>query len=70
MRAGCLDLPLQPEALTDHIGELRQNFGEVAAGLLLQEHGRGKEAHVQQRDAIREIGERYLQSRAQVLLVK
>ena len=51
--AGRLHLSLQAEALADDVGQARQNFAQVAAGLLLQQHRRGKEAHVEQRHARR-----------------
>src|SRR5665213_2517591 len=51
MGADRSDSSAQLEALADHIGQLVQNFRQIAAGALLQEHGRDKEVHVERRHA-------------------
>src|SRR2546429_103596 len=38
VRAGCLHLALQTEALADDVRQAREDFAEIAAGLLLQQH--------------------------------
>ena len=68
--AGRLHLALQPEALADDVRQARENLAQVAAGLLLQQHRRSEEAHVQQRHPHAEIAQRDIQRRAQVLLVE
>src|SRR5580765_7030755 len=40
--ASRLDLSLEPEAFADHVGQARKYFTEIAARLLLQQHGRSK----------------------------
>src|SRR5438270_4094512 len=40
------DLAPYPKTFADDLCELTQDFSEVAAGFLLQQHGRHKEAHI------------------------
>src|SRR5277367_439029 len=47
MRADGLDAAPQLEALADHIGQLVQDLGQVAAGALLQQHRGNEKVHVQ-----------------------
>ena len=68
--AGRLHLSLQPEPFADDVRQARQDFAQIAARLLLQQHRRRKEAHVQQRHAHGEIAQRDIDRRAQVLFVE
>src|SRR5258708_8357985 len=48
-------LALDLETFTDHIGQVIQNLGEVAAGFALQHHGGDEELHVHQPNPLGEI---------------
>src|SRR5262245_24527320 len=70
MRAGGLDLALQAETLANDIREPRKDFTEVAASLPLQQNRRGEEAAIEQRNADREVVQRDIDGRAEILFVE
>src|SRR6185312_8938247 len=70
VRADCLDLTFQTEALADNVREAAENFAEVAAGLPLEQHGGREEAHVSKRNALAEVGEGTIERPAHVLFIE
>ena len=70
MRAGSLDLALQLEPLADDLPQTGEDLAQVAAGLFLQDHRRHEETHIQQGNPIRQVIERRIQRRAEILLVE
>jgi len=70
VRAGRPDLPLEPEALADDIGQPRQDLRQIASGLFLQQHRGGEKPYVQQRNAFGEITQSRFERRSQVLFVE
>ena len=70
VRADRADAPAQLEALADHVRQLVQNLGQVAAGALLQQHRGYKEVHVERRDALGQALQRDLDGKSQVVLLE
>ncbi len=70
MRADGADAAAQLEALPDHVGQLVQNFGQVAAGALLQQHRGNEEVHVERGHALGQLLQRHLQRQAQVVFLE
>ena len=62
-------LPLHLEALANHVRQVAQNFGEIAAALTLRQHGGHEEPGVEQWDALGKRLERVAQRHAEVLLI-
>ncbi len=58
------------EALADHVREVVENFGQVAAGFALQHHGGHEELDVDQRNAIGEIEQRVAHGETEFLLLE
>ena len=61
------DLALNFEALADDVGQVVENFGEVAAGFALQHDGGDEEFYVDQGDALGEIHEGIADGHAEFL---
>src|SRR5688572_11691599 len=61
------DLPQDLEPLAHDVREILENLGQVAAGLPLNQHGRGEEADVDRGNAVREILQRILERQPEVL---
>src|SRR5580765_4999281 len=58
------------EALADHVREIIENLGEVAAGLALQHYGRDKEFHVDERYAVDQVAECFAHGQAEFLFLE
>src|SRR5579871_5776026 len=63
-------LALNLEALADDIGEIVENFGQVAARLALQHDCGDKEFHIDKGNALRQIHESIAHGHAELLLFK
>ncbi len=57
----------QLEAFANHVGQLVQNFRQVAAGALLQQHGGDKEVHVERGHPLGQFLQRDFDGQAQVV---
>jgi len=64
------DLALNLEALANDVGEVIENFGEVAAGFALQHDGGDEEFYVDERDTLGEVHEGIANGHAELLLFK
>ena len=60
-------LALNLEALANHIGQIVENLGEVAAGFALQHDGGDEEFHVHQRHALGQVHESIAHRHAEFL---
>src|SRR4029079_15180642 len=58
------------ETLANDVGEVLENLRQVAAGLALNQHRRGEEPHVEDRNAQRLVLERVLERQTEVLFVE
>src|SRR5437016_6915011 len=56
------------EALTNQVGEVIKNFGQIAATFALQHYRRDKELHVHQENAFGEVQQRIAHRQAKFLL--
>src|SRR6185437_13858662 len=70
MGADGLHMPSKTEPLANDLCQAAQNLTEVSARLPLQQYGRGKESHIQQRRPPRQIGKRRVQPGAQILFIE
>src|SRR5215471_5394827 len=52
LRRSDLNLPINPEAITNDARQSVQNFGQIAASLLLDEQGRDEETHIKHGHAL------------------
>ena len=65
-----LDLAPDAEAVADQAADLVEDFGQVAAGLPLQDHGGDEELQIQVGDPLGQAAEAFVQGDAQVLLLE
>src|SRR6185295_4712786 len=70
VRADRADAAAQLEAFPNYVGELVQNFCQVAAGALLQQHGRYKEVHVQRGNTLGQALQGHFDGQTEVGLFK
>src|ERR1700722_15978236 len=70
LRGVYADLALDLEALADNVGQVVENFSQVAAGFALQHDGGDKEFYVDQGDALGEIHEGVADRHAEFLFFK
>ena len=63
-------LAAQFESFANHVGQLVQDFRQVSARTLLQQHGRNEEVHVQRGHALGQLLKRHIQRQAQVVLLE
>ncbi len=70
MRAHRADAAAQLETLANHVGQLVQDFRQVAARALLQQDRRHEEMHVQRRYALRKFLQRHFDRQPQVVFLK
>ncbi len=63
------DRPLDQVALADHAGQLGEQLGEVAAGLLLDEHGQDEDLQLDHAGPPGQVAEGDLGREAEVLLL-
>ena len=64
------DLPSNLETLADDVRQVVEDFGQVAAGVALDEDRRHEEPHVENRDARGHLVQRVAQREAEVLLIE
>src|SRR5215469_6086809 len=68
LRRADLNLPINPEAITDDARQSVQDFGQITASLLLDEQGRDEEAYVNQGHALGKVEKRIAERQAEILL--
>ena len=64
------DLPANLESLSNHVRQVIEDLGKVAAAFALNGDGGDEEFHVQQRDTAREGIERVAQRQTEILLLE
>src|SRR5580698_364950 len=64
------NLPADLESLADHVREVVEDLGQIAAGIPLNQHGGDEEPDVEDRDALGHLVERVAERKAEVLLVE
>src|SRR5712692_10581637 len=64
------NLPADLESLADHVREVVENLGQIAAGFPLNQHGGDEEPDVEDRDALGHLVERIAERKTEVLLIE
>src|SRR5271170_2250257 len=70
MRADSAYAAAQLKTFPDHIGQLVQNFREIAASPFLQQDGGNKEMYIEQRNARSEFLESDLERQAEIVFLE